>query len=129
MAHDLLPDVDCNDVVEGFKIETREKPAPKAKSAGKKRDGSVGGGKGRSPKKAKESPGKGKANTPTPSYVGAKIAKYFDGEAYHGTVTCRRGKWWHVVYEDGDEEDLNPDDIPAGCDLFNELASVKGWLR
>ena len=125
-ADDPLPlvDDDGDDEVEGFKIETRNEPAPKA--ASKKRDGSAGRGRGGSSKKVKAS-SPAKAARKETTYVGKKIAKYFDGEAYSGTVTQRRGMWWHVVYEDGDQEDLNPEDIGPAADLFNELATGKGW--
>lgn len=47
-------------------------------------------------------------------YVGLKVAKYFHGKLYEGVVKCRSGKWWKIVFEDGDEKEWNTTEIKAG---------------
>ena len=41
--------------------------------------------------------------------VGDGVAKEFQEEIFFGTITAKltKPKWWHVQYEDGDEEDLD----------------------
>merc|ERR1712161_37582 len=45
--------------------------------------------------------------------VGTKIAKKFKRDIYYGTIKSvdAKNKWYHVVYDDGDEEDFEDDEI------------------
>ena len=38
--------------------------------------------------------------------TGQRVTKIFEGKEFLGTVASFK-KWWHVVFDDGDEEDLN----------------------
>ena len=51
---------------------------------------------------------------PHEDYVDRLVMKEFDGEYYKGKVTEYEDAYFHIVYDDGDEEDLT----------FNELLSV-----
>eukprot|EP00191_Tetraselmis_sp_GSL018_P000467 CAMPEP_0177614952 /NCGR_PEP_ID=MMETSP0419_2-20121207/23090_1 /TAXON_ID=582737 /ORGANISM="Tetraselmis sp., Strain GSL018" /LENGTH=96 /DNA_ID=CAMNT_0019112365 /DNA_START=59 /DNA_END=346 /DNA_ORIENTATION=+ len=51
--------------------------------------------------------------------VGRKVSKRFDGEMYGGVVdhvsntdpkACG-GVWWRIVYDDGDSEDVDVDEL------------------
>jgi hypothetical protein len=39
--------------------------------------------------------------------IGTKITKYWNGLPYNGTVTGSKGKYYKILYEDNDEEELN----------------------
>ena len=52
-------------------------------------------------------------------YVGAHIAKYFGNELYFGIVTYV-DNYYHVVYEDGDEEDFDLDGLQASIRLYQQ---------
>ena len=57
------------------------------------------------------------------SFVNKRVAKDFDGECFFGTITLYDDKesppFWHVVYDDGDEEDY------ASRDLIKALKHYK----
>ena len=68
-----------------------------------------------------------KSTTPAQSgssYVNKRIAKEFDnGIVYRGTVTkCSEDGsadgLWHILYDDGDEEDFSLSELEAGMKLF-----------
>jgi hypothetical protein len=40
------------------------------------------------------------------NHVGKRIGKEFDGKLHYGTV-CSFDNWWHVKYDDGDQEDMD----------------------
>ena len=58
------------------------------------------------------------------SYINKHIAKAFHGKIYRGDVTKYNagveadGFCWHVVYEDGDEEDFDFEELQAAMALF-----------
>ncbi|KAL9178964.1 hypothetical protein ACHAXT_011937 [Thalassiosira profunda] len=75
--------------------------------------------RGKGAKAAKPAPSSPAA--PGASYVGKRVSKDFDGEVYSGTVKKyfpRKG-WWNVVYDDGDKEDMEWEDLEAAMDLFD----------
>jgi len=45
--------------------------------------------------------------------VGTKIAKKFKRDTYYGTIKSIdvKNRWYHVVYDDGDEEDFEDKEI------------------
>ena len=50
----------------------------------------------------------GAADADPSNLVGQRLVKYFDGQGdFKGTVVSNRGRYFQVVYEDGDKEDLN----------------------
>ena len=67
--------------------------------------------------------------------VTSGVAKDFSGTVYHGTVMSRErvagpsgkdlGWHYHVVYEDGDEEDVNARECKAMARLFEERTGGK----
>ena len=44
-------------------------------------------------------------DTPGPAMIGTTVCKFFNKKMYVGKVTAFRN-WYHVLYDDGDEEDL-----------------------
>ena len=64
------------------------------------------------------------ANNEGDCYINKRIAKVFNGKIYRGTVTkCTAGVegdggLWRVVYEDGDDEDLDLEELRAARTLF-----------
>ena len=70
----------------------------------------------------------GMPKVPPQSYVGKLIARRFDGQLFAGYVTLyypadgeQSADLWHIEYEDGDEEDLNYDEVRQGIQLKDEL--------
>ena len=55
-------------------------------------------------------------------YVKARVAKRFDGDVYFGSVTQYNEKtqFWHVVYDDDDEEDYDPNDLEEAGILYRK---------
>jgi hypothetical protein len=45
-------------------------------------------------------------NTKPVDYIGCTFYKSFAGQSYAGVVEMKNGNWYHVKYNDGDEEDL-----------------------
>lgn len=58
----------------------------------------------------------------TMTSVGRRVAKDFDGTIYLGTVAQhdRKSKYWFIVYDDGDEEELDANDLQEALDLFQQ---------
>lgn len=57
-------------------------------------------------------------------WVGRFVARYYQGKVFRARVT----KWdpkkppiWHVVHEDGDEEDLDRDEVLAAMDVHQRI--------
>jgi len=55
-------------------------------------------------------------------YIGARVAKNFDGEIYFGSVTQYNEKtqFWHVIYDDNDEEDYDSNDMEEAGILYRK---------
>ena len=55
-------------------------------------------------------------------YIGARVAKLFDGDLYFGSITQYNEKtqFWHVVYDDDDEEDYDPKDLEEAGQLYRK---------
>ena len=55
-------------------------------------------------------------------YIGARVAKLFDGDLYFGSITQYNEKtqFWHVVYDDDDEEDYDPKDLEEAGKLYRK---------
>jgi hypothetical protein len=52
-------------------------------------------------------------------YVGFRLAKYFGGELYLGTVTFI-DSYCHIEYDDGDEEDVGSDELQVLMQLYRK---------
>mmetsp|Transcript_36113 Transcript_36113/g.84364 ORF Transcript_36113/g.84364 Transcript_36113/m.84364 type:complete len:385 (-) Transcript_36113:303-1457(-) len=55
-------------------------------------------------------------------HVGTRVAKYFDGGLFFGKVKTpltQRG-FWKIVYDDGDEEDYDHEDMQGGLSLYRK---------
>ena len=53
-------------------------------------------------------------------YIGKKIATHFPGHGnFAGTVESYDG-WFHVKYDDDDEQDMDLKEVQQGIDLYNE---------
>lgn len=55
-------------------------------------------------------------------YVGRRVAKNFGEEIYFGKISkyAAESSYWHVVYDDGDEEDYNEKDLRQALKLYEE---------
>ena len=59
------------------------------------------------------------------SFYLQRVAKYFDGDIYYGTITTSKPfksdkgiLLWHVQYDDEDSEDLNKEELIQAIELF-----------
>ena len=59
------------------------------------------------------------------SFYLQRVAKYFDGIIYYGTITTSRPfrsdkgiLLWHVEYDDGDSEDFNKEEVMEAIELY-----------
>ena len=59
------------------------------------------------------------------SFYLQRVAKYFDGEIYYGTITTSKPfksdkgiLLWHVQYDDEDSEDFNKEEVIEAMDLY-----------
>ena len=52
--------------------------------------------------------------------VGDQVAKEFQQEIFYGEITgeLKKENWWHVRYEDGDEEDLDLCEVREARKLY-----------
>jgi pantothenate kinase type III len=57
-------------------------------------------------------------------FISKRVAKYFGDELFFGTVTRYNGKYWHISYDDGDNEDMNVKELHQFLKLYTE-ESVK----
>jgi hypothetical protein len=60
-------------------------------------------------------------------FLGRRIAKYFERDLYFGTVDhitneedAGEEEWWHILYDDGDEEDLDYLQLKEALILYEE---------
>ena len=66
------------------------------------------------------------------AFLGRRVAKYFHEEVYYGTVS----RWlpayenrdkvhlWHVVYDDGDQEDYEREELDTALNLYELIPFV-----
>jgi hypothetical protein len=55
------------------------------------------------------------------AFVGNRVGKFFNGSVlFLGTVTAFDKLWWHVVYDDGDEEEYDWKDLKAGLEKYTD---------
>ena len=58
-------------------------------------------------------------------YLGRRVAKFFAGKIFLGTVIgCRKGDLWKIYYDDGDEEEYNLADLIRYLKLYTRLVVV-----
>ena len=52
--------------------------------------------------------------------VGDGVAKVFPTKVFYGKITgyMKEEEWWHVRYEDGDQEDLDKEEVTLARDLY-----------
>lgn len=81
-----------------------------------------------------ESPKKPKTKIPNPkkdprAILGKRVAKYFDRNLFFGTVKNivddvvdedANEVWWHILYDDDDEEDMDAQQVRTGLKLYIE---------
>ena len=111
------------------KSENKEKKQKKAKPSKTPKEKKVGDDDEGTPP-----PKKGKVVDPVAvmvnssqpkSFVRQRIAKDFDGETYYGTVMeyddSEEPAFWHIQYDDGDEEDYAKNDLIQALKLYNAV--------
>jgi hypothetical protein len=56
------------------------------------------------------------------SYVGKRVAKFFDDECFFGDIDHfdKKNKLWRVIYDDGDEEDFDDREVMKHCKVYEE---------
>jgi hypothetical protein len=66
-------------------------------------------------------------------YVGRRIAKYFDGNLYFGTVREKRDTEevpvWFIEYDDGDTEELEAYELRAQFTVYVEHLEEDPYLQ
>ncbi|KAL3776597.1 hypothetical protein HJC23_005797 [Cyclotella cryptica] len=53
-------------------------------------------------------------------YVGSRVGKYFGRQLYLGTITSC-DTYYHVLYDDDDEEDLDREELMVGLELYASI--------
>jgi hypothetical protein len=55
------------------------------------------------------------------SYIGRRMARTFDNQVYHGTVTrfIKTHRLWKISYDDGDKEEMDFEELSYAMDLYN----------
>lgn len=122
-------DDDEEDDVEDFGTEVEDKSpspgdsdkvnpvSPERSESNDKRSGSSKQGKEPPNKKSRAS------KEQLELHLGSRVAKEFDdGGVYFGTVSQYdpKSKWWWIVYDDGDQEDMNAEELDAALELYSE---------
>ena len=70
---------------------------------------------------------KGAAPTPRPrAFIGQRVARRFGGLPFHGTVDGYDAPWWHVTYDDGDEQEMGVTELRAAMDSFSRADNKYG---
>ena len=61
------------------------------------------------------------------SFIGRRVSKNFDGEIYNGSVKKFISKYrlWAIVYDDGDGEEMDWNDLSNGMDLHDGKRKTK----
>lgn len=74
-----------------------------------------------SPATKSPTPKKPKKKDPR-SYVNSRVAKNFEGSIYFGNITAYdvADQFWSVVYDDGDEEEYDEDDLKHYTQMYRE---------
>jgi len=59
--------------------------------------------------------------TEAESYVGRRMARTFDNQVYHGTVTkfIKTHRLWKISYDDGDKEEMDFEELSYAMDLYD----------
>lgn len=59
--------------------------------------------------------------TEAESYIGRRIARTFDKQVYHGTVTrfLKTHRLWKISYDDGDKEEMDFEEVSYAMDLYD----------
>jgi len=103
-----------------------EAPKFPMKAASKKHvNGDAKNGKAPAAKKAKTKDDiKDMVKSDPHSFVNKRVSKDFDGECFFGKITkyddTEPPPFWHVVYDDGDEEDFAPRDLIKAVKHYNK---------
>lgn len=80
-------------------------------------------------RKKVNSVGVDKLTKPDEDYIGDRVAKYFLKELYFGEVTEYwrdddfGSRYWHILFDDGDNEDQDELDLIESLDLYAKLKS------
>ncbi len=53
-------------------------------------------------------------------FVGKRVAKLFNEQLYEGSVLKFDGNYFHIAYDDGDEEEFDMNDLEQGMKLHQE---------
>ena len=55
------------------------------------------------------------------SYIGRRIARTFDKQVYHGTVSrfLKTHRLWKISYDDGDKEEMDFEELSYAMDLYD----------
>lgn len=57
-------------------------------------------------------------------YIGCRVAKYFDGHIFFGTVEIHTDGYWHVKYDDSDREDFDNADLKRALELYRKMEAM-----
>jgi hypothetical protein len=55
-------------------------------------------------------------------FINKRVAKYFNGELFFGTVT-EYDRYWRICYDDDDAEDMNKKELIQSLDLYSKMCS------
>jgi hypothetical protein len=71
---------------------------------------------------AKKSPPKKKEKKDPFSYCNKRVAKFFQGNVFFGTISryVDKAKYWAIDYDDGDEEEFDETEVQRHMKLYEE---------
>ena len=87
----------------------------------KKTTGDDTSSQGRKAKKPKVAQSSSKVKSPK-DYIGSKVTKKFSGKFYNGKCDSYKKPYWKIVFDDGDEEEFEEEELKEAIRLYEGRA-------
>ena len=116
------------------KSEKKPKKEKEAKPPKEKKSKGDNGGAPPAKKAKTTDPVTARVNSSNPkSFIRQRVAKDFDGENFYGTVMeyddSDEPAFWHVQYDDGDEEDYSKKDLIQALKLYEQVGKSDPYAK